>query len=848
MNAVFKVSLTLLLALAAGLQPAVASRAYGARGRSDPRAGSADSGRTLPGEFTATAVSRTTSATFRPVRTSPVQKGEFKVDLVVITFPDCETPDPQDVKNSLGSLGGSTSIADYFKDYSQGITWPVLDVYPVVYEAPKPLGYYCRYHVRNNLIGYKSGGDARAKQLREDALKFVMRKSRLSRKGAYTCFVYCKSLKNDPELRERLLRPSYPPKPTPDELASGKIDRLEIYAPKVHWADPLWPNSLPQVDYPADGGTLVHELGHVLGAPDFYHASEEHDGVEGSPSLPWSYGPTGMAYCRYIYNAFVPAAAYPKVSAPGDYTLSPRSSRFPMTGADSRPPLGLFVPSSHPNYIFCIEYCNDERPPVGNVSANGLLVHVINVTMTSPMMGPPDLCYTYRKGDADMKGLSNGNAYFTPGDRFDHESDPKAVLPNLLPAGIEITNIRFNEDKTCTFSLAMPKVAATSAELNYSLLPQTEMVSVGEATPTSFRARMNVRYRGEPLLTEYGFCYGLRKNPTERTGATFPLFHRDRYDARIIDLKPGATYYVRSYARSARGVRYGNDEMSITLPKDYAGGEPVALFGRSDGLFANWYYERWYFGEKGGFYVSSNPLLAFMSIANYYRVAPGAAPQARRSTSRQSSRSAAGPIDMARVHSNPAETRPSFRMAEVEKLRTAIESLLKDAGFLQGRFKTEEESDAKAQGRTSGRYGSSGSRRGAKAPKFGENAAWIGRCAKALGISNPEDVFVSCRTEAELLAQSAKIREWILRSQPVMVVRENDSMRDDESVIWPLDIAIIDGIGRNDGEFHVVYPNGFDRGDRSRVGGFVDLKEILYKTEDAVLMFYRPGDSTTKKR
>ena len=183
MKAATKVVLTLLIALAAVFQSAQASRSYGSRGRSPSREKPTGSDRALSGEFTASSVTRTTSATFKPLRTVPVQKGEFKVDLVVITFPDCELPDPQEVRNSLNSLGGSTTIADYYKDYSQGITWPVLDVYPAVYVAPKPLGYYCRYHVRNNLIGYKSGGDERAKQLREDALKFVMRKGRLSKKA-----------------------------------------------------------------------------------------------------------------------------------------------------------------------------------------------------------------------------------------------------------------------------------------------------------------------------------------------------------------------------------------------------------------------------------------------------------------------------------------------------------------------------------------------------------------------------------------------------------------------------------------------------------------------------------------
>ena len=93
----------------------------------------------LSSEFRASKASKVTAATFKPVRTTPVKTGEFKVDLVVISFPDCEKPESlAEVKDSLSSLGGGFTIADYYKDYSQGITWPVLDVYPIIYEAPEP--------------------------------------------------------------------------------------------------------------------------------------------------------------------------------------------------------------------------------------------------------------------------------------------------------------------------------------------------------------------------------------------------------------------------------------------------------------------------------------------------------------------------------------------------------------------------------------------------------------------------------------------------------------------------------------------------------------------------------------
>lgn len=784
-------------------------------------------------EFRAGSASKRTAAAFGPERTKPAQQGAFQVDLVVITFPDCEQPDSTDyVRDGLSRVSGGT-IADYYKDYSQGITWPVLEAYPTAYAAPQPLGYYCRWDFFANPLGFKGEdeGGARAGKLRADALRAVRAASPRFKKGAYTCYVYCPKLTKDPDVLERLIRPHYPPKPTKVQLEYGVPDKMASYKPPIPWRDPLWPNSIPQVHYPADGGTLVHELGHCLGSPDFYHASEEHDGVPGTPCLPWSYGPTGPAYCRVIHHAFVPEAAYPKRTSAGDVTLSPRSARFSASKKAECPPLGVFVPSSHPNYLFCIEYCHDEKPPVGHPGAEGLLVHVLNVTLNSPMMGPPDLCYTYRVEDPDHKGRGTGGAFLRPGDSFDAKSDPAAVLPNLLPAGIAITDIRCNDDGTCTFRLDFPPAKFTKPELDYSLLPQTKIIRLSGALPTSFRAEMDVLYRGEPLLTEYGFCYGLRKDPTEKTGKLFPLHHRDRFDARLIDLKPGAMYYVRAYARNANGIRYSATQRAITLPFDTPDRRfSATLFLDSDHLLSNWYYQKWYFGTHGDNIVNSaNPIFAFMALANYYRAMPGAS----------AGRKAGGRgIDLTLVHSHPSDSRPKFRLEETEKLKGAVCRILDEAGLRQDDFipKGDEGGGGKGKKKRPPALASSRPRRG----PFGELTPWVRKCAAALNIKTPEKTFFVCQGEEDLLKLAPEIRRWILLSQPVIVVRENRAMSDEVSERWPLDIALIDGLGEDAESFHVVFPGGADRGTR-RKSGEMRLETLLERTTNAIVMFYRPG-------
>ena len=153
------------------------------------------------------------TANWSPDRTRPVKTGEFRVDLIVVAFPDCKKPaDLAAVKKAVTTIGssgdfaaadmvvspsgddGRFTVTDYYKAYSQGITWPVFAMYPVVYTAPEPLGYYCRFDPVSNPIGYRDGGHARARKLREDALRHAKAKGRLPPGGSFNCWIYCKEL------------------------------------------------------------------------------------------------------------------------------------------------------------------------------------------------------------------------------------------------------------------------------------------------------------------------------------------------------------------------------------------------------------------------------------------------------------------------------------------------------------------------------------------------------------------------------------------------------------------------------------------------------------------------------
>lgn len=736
-------------------------------------------------EFRPRAANRSvTAASFAPKRTKPVFTGEFVVDVIFITFPDCEDVDLAQGVKALSRVRGST-ISDYYKEYSQGITWPVLRTFARPYQAPHPLGYYCRHDHFSNRIGFGGGeGGARAAELRAAALaaskSFGYLEGSPSGKASVTCYCYCRALNS--ERVERLLRPHYPKK-------EDGTDEIGMYKPPIPWRDPLWPNSIPQVMYPGDGGTMVHELGHVLGAPDFYHATEKYDGLPGSPSLPWAWGPTGPAYCRYIYQGFLPATSYPMYTQSGTYTISPRA-----TNPAGDKALGCFVPSAHPNYLFYLEYVKDEKAPIGSAGQEGLLIHVINVTFSSPMMGPPDLCYTYRPNDPYFRALNGhtSEAFFREGDKFDAESNPAARLPNLIPAGISVKNIKFSSEGA-TFDLTVEKKKLAAREISSSLLPKVALTEVDELLPTSFRAHCDVLYRGEPLMTEYGFCYDVTPHPTLLRGR-FPLYHRDRYDGRILGLMPGKTYYVRAYVKNADGITYSAEEKKVTLPTlDDVPDQVAPLL--TDHIRGNFYYNRWYFQTKHDVHDTANPLLTFMSLAAYYRALPGYPPKAR------------APFDMTRIHFHPSDSRPDFRLAETGELQGRMTRFVKEAGLRRREF----------------------------------GAGWDKTFLAALGYRKPPKESIIIPVEKETItAFSRRIRESITLAQPVMLIRENQIVPPDTNSYYPLDIVLIDGYSGED-TFHMSFPTGKDRG--LRRSGDYKLEDVLDYVVLAKLVFYSPVPS-----
>jgi M6 family metalloprotease-like protein len=717
---------------------------------------------------------------FAPKRREPAFKGAFSVGLVLVRFTDTKAFALDDVVSRFNRTG-SMSIAEYYKDYSQGITWPELTVvgesaFPqCVYTAPEPIGYYCRHDTWDNPLGYRNDGEgrARAAQLKKDArahaFRFYKRPTAAAVKSDgsphVVAYVYeCGRVKKD--ALKPLIEPRYPKgQKIPYDPSR---DAWELYSPKIQWSDPLWPNSSVQIHNSGDGGTLCHELGHVLGAPDYYHATEPHDGVGGTPCLPWAFGPTGPGYCRVIYQAFLPPSAYPMLTKDGTYTLRPRKTNPAGDGA-----LGAFIPSAHPNYLFCLEYVKDETEPLGKGGASGLLIQVINVTLPGPFLGPPDLCYVYRPGDRWLHGEGNlkealfGKQHGRPA--FNMQSDPPARLPNLLDSGVAFENIAENADGTLSFTLRATQPPVTGVALRDSLLPKIELDSVTDILPGSAYAKATVTFRGEPLNTEYGFCWDIMQRPTCKPGKVFPLYHRDRFSGRILGLRPNAAYHLRAYIRSPLGVSYSTQEIAFkTPPAMPLPAEVKPLL--EDGFSSNWVMDRWFGRQSNGeHFVGSCAMTGLLKLTAYYRAPMDA-------EIRQPD------FDYTRIHTRPSLSRPDARMAEYNRAMRASKNLAWKAKLCEQTF-----------------------------PKDFDRVV-----RKTFGIKAAQNApGIEALTEDSLAKLEPLIRAQVAESKPVVVVQE--SIQPLSPTEYALMLVLIDGYNEK-GQFHLVFPTGRDRGFSAKTG------------------------------
>jgi hypothetical protein len=635
---------------------------------------------------------------FNPAK-QPVVTGEFPVGVIIITFK--ETAIPGDIGEAIRTLDkvvGTNQEADpgagskssrhssganqeeYFKTYSNGIAWPKIVAMPDeanFYQDPHFYGYYCEYDYWENPIGWKDReeGEERVARMNQNALRFAT-KSYRGTKPSFICYNYITTRPATPvkEVSDMLLqfyenrgadpdrtRMDRPRKNRKREPQTREFDPWTYYRPNCKWGEPMWPNSKIQINN-SSGGTLAHEIGHCLGAPDVYRIGRFNDGIGSDASL-LAYGPTANAFSRFYHHAYIKERNHPTIKTSGTYTLHPR--HIDPQGDEA---VGYLIPSNHPHYFYQVEYIHQENGTVGVGSSHeGMLISAINFGRDN-FLGSPDYTYVYRPNDPFFRGKGDiheclfGKAHRRT--EFNMGTEPSARLPNLLDGGVSFKNIEEHAG-TLTFDVVIDRNPVTGSAYTNSMLPQIRLDEISDVQPTSFTMDCTIKFRGEPVKTAYGFCWSTSKNPTVRD-ATFTLAHREWYRGHAINLTPNTTYYVRAFATNGLGFRYSDEEKTVKTP-DFK--TPPASIGPllTDSFSNNGYLFDEYSNETtetSETFIGYSPTCVLAKLIAYYRPA--------RFASASGGGSKATPVDFNQLSWNPGADDFPMRLEEIDGFFQAV--------------------------------------------------------------------------------------------------------------------------------------------------------------------------------
>ncbi|MFN5739183.1 MAG: hypothetical protein ACK47H_11445, partial [Akkermansiaceae bacterium] len=134
---------------------------------------------------------------------------------------------------------------------------------------------------------------------------------------------------------------------------------------------------------------------------------------------------------------------------------------------------------------------------------------------------------------------------------------------------------------------------------------------------TSMTMDCTIKFRGEPLKTIYGFCWGTSKNPTVKSD-TYILAHRECYRGHAINLTPNTTYYIRAFATNGLGVRYSDEEKTIKTTDGKSA--PTEIKPLLTDVFSNNKYlaENYSVTSSTGV-INYSPICTIAKLVAYYR-------------------------------------------------------------------------------------------------------------------------------------------------------------------------------------------------------------------------------------
>ena len=408
-----------------------------------------------------------------------------------------------------------------------------------------------------------------------------------------------------------------------------------------------------------------------------------------------------------------------------------------------------------------MEYVHDENATVGvGPEPEGMLISVVNLGRDN-YLGSPDYFYTYRPNDPFFRGAGDGGQCLFGKSHgrtaFGPDTEPSSRLPNLLDGGIRIKHIEEHQG-TLTFDLEIERHRITGREYTESMLPQIRLDQVTDIQPTSFTMDCTIKFRGEPIKTDYGFCWSTSRNPTIRD-ATYNLSHRECYRGHAIHLSPDTTYHVRAYATNGLGFRYSDEELTVKTPPlspTHHGIGPLCTDSFSDNAYLFFRYSN-ESTESSETFIGYSPTCVLAKLIAYYRP--------KRFFSAADDDSKPAPVNFDRLNWNPGGDHNPPRLDEID-------------GFFQSVYDQ---------------------CMSLKLNEHKPSRQFVSNLVKLTGVRSKP--VLSVLGPDNLAEVSALIRRDLAQSRPVILMFCYDSGTTREAARW----ALVDGIDER-GRFQVDFP------------------------------------------
>jgi M6 family metalloprotease-like protein len=442
-----------------------------------------------------------------------------------------------DMFNSANPSKNSGSLYDYYQQMSNKqlaissflcTKGDNSDVNVICYEDVNPMGAYCPYDAKTNPIGDTADAGAFKRRLYQWVIdnNLIPTSKNVDADGNGNvdaiCLIYANVVTD--EGRQAI-----------KDLLPAGYD-LSKYNPDVPWASALWPHSggmggfqfngkntssyIQQLEWASGGtgpvGVFCHEMGHLLGAPDFYRYNTGGEPVGGWSHMAGSpyYTPVGIdVWTRCKYHSFFPdvngdksygVSDIAEITKSGKYTLYPALSiPVPDTVSPLDPKKGkqivFKVASKKTNQIFVLEYRKKEDATYDRnlPSHYGMLIYRVRTDLNGNAGGPPDELYIYRPGENKYTKSPAGNlgeaAFAADWGRtdFNSKTDPKCFLEDNSDGGIVISQISAVGD-TISFVLMLAGsefVDVTPAQQTVEALANSAADYVVTASKTSWAVK-----------------------------------------------------------------------------------------------------------------------------------------------------------------------------------------------------------------------------------------------------------------------------------------------------------------------------------------------------------------------